>query len=392
LKRIILKPGKEQSVKRFHPWVFSGAIDRVSETPAEGEYLAVYSCDNVCLGTGHYHSGSIAIRMIEFSYSDPSSGFWKMKFEKALRLRVISGLFGKGHTNVFRLVNAEGDGFPGLIVDYYDGWVVMQAHSVGMCKISGQLAIVLKDLLGDNLNGIYDKTSPALKEKSGVSRESDHLLGDKKHAIVHEYGNKFRVNWVEGQKTGFFIDQRENRKLLEHYSCGKTVLNMFGYTGGFSVYAMRGGALKVTTVDSSKKAIGLADENIALNFPGDSRHESFGSEVFDYFRENNNRYDIIVIDPPAFAKSRKAQNNAIQAYKRLNAKALEHIVSGGILFTFSCSQVIGRQEFRQAVYSAALETGREAKIMHSLSHPPDHPFSIFHPEGEYLKGLVLQVS
>jgi 23S rRNA (cytosine1962-C5)-methyltransferase len=392
LKRIILKPGKDQSVKRFHPWVFSGAIDRVTETPGEGEYVAVYSHNKECLGTGHYHSGSIAVRMIEFSYSEPSADFWKTKFEKALRLRVISGLHDNGHTNVFRLVNAEGDGFPGLIVDFYNGSAVMQAHSVGMCKITSQLAEVLKDLLGENLAGIYDKTSPALKGRSGVVRESDHLLGDKENTIVLEYGNKFRVNWVEGQKTGYFIDQRENRKLLERYSYGKTVLNMFGYTGGFSVYAMRGGARKVNTVDSSKKAIGLADENIALNFPGDARHESFSMEVFDYFRENNQKYDIIVIDPPAFAKSRKAQNNAIQAYKRLNAKAMEHVMPGGILFTFSCSQVIGRQEFRQAVYSAALESGREAKIMHLLSHPPDHPVSIFHPEGEYLKGLVLQIS
>lgn len=297
MKRIILKPGKEQSVKRFHPWVFSGAIDRVTETPGEGEYVAVYSHNTECLGTGHYHSGSIAVRMIEFSYSEPSADFWKTKFEKALRLRVISGLYDNGHTNVFRLVNAEGDGFPGLIVDFYNGSAVMQAHSVGMCKITSQLAAVLKDLLGENLACIYDKTSPDLKARSGVVRESDHLLGDKENTIVHEYGNKFRVNWVEGQKTGFFIDQRENRKLLERYSCGKTVLNMFGYTGGFSVYAMRGGALKVNTVDSSKKAIGLADENIALNFPGDARHESFSNEVFDYFRENSQKYDLIVIDP-----------------------------------------------------------------------------------------------
>ncbi len=361
------------------------------EAPEEGECVAVYSHDNNCLGIGHYQSDSIAVRMIHFSYSEPSHGFWKAKFEKALDLRVFSGLSGQGQTNVFRLVHAEGDGFPGLIVDYYDGSVVVQAHSVGMCRITDQLAGVLQDLLGDKLVSLYDKSSPALKARAGRKQVNGMLIGDKKEAVVNENGNQFVVNWIDGQKTGFFIDQRENRKLLEHYSSGKKILNMFAYTGGFSVYAMRGGASQVHTVDSSKRAIELAGDNIALNFPGDTRNKLFCSEAFDYFRDSNDKFDIIILDPPAFAKSRKSQNNAIQAYKRLNARAVEYIEPGGLLFTFSCSQVVGREQFRQAVYSAALQSGREVKILHQLSQPADHPVSIYHPEGEYLKGFVLQV-
>jgi 23S rRNA (cytosine1962-C5)-methyltransferase len=361
------------------------------ETPEEGECVAVHSHDKKCLGIGHYQSDSIAVRMIHFSLSEPSSKFWKAKFEKALDLRVVSGLSGQGQTNVFRLVNAEGDGFPGLIVDYYDGSVVVQAHSVGMCRIIDQLADVLKDLLGDKLVSLYDKSSPALKARAGREQENGMLIGDKKEAVVNENGNQFLVNWVDGQKTGFFIDQRENRKLLEHYSSGKKILNMFAYTGGFSVYAMRGGASQVHTVDSSKRAIELAGENIGLNFPGDTRNKLFCSEAFDYFRECNDRFNIIILDPPAFAKSRKSQKNAIQAYRRLNARAVEYIEPGGLLFTFSCSQVVGREQFRQAVYSSALQSGREIRILHQLSQPADHPVSIYHPEGEYLKGFVLQV-
>ncbi len=391
MKKIILSPGKEQSLKRGHPWIFSGAIGSMTETPEEGECVAVYSRNNSCLGIGHYQTGTIAVRMIHFSYTEPVDGFWKRKFEKALYFRTMAGLHGKGNTNVFRIINAEGDGFPGLIVDFYNGSVVIQAHSVGMCRIIDQLAGVIRDVLPDNPVSIYDKSSPALKSKSGVKRVSDHLEGDKDETIVLENGKKFMVNWVEGQKTGFFIDQRDNRKLLEHYASGKKVLNMFGYTGGFSVYALSGGAGQVQTVDSSKKAIELAGENIALNFPGDSRNRSFCSEVFDYFRASNQKHDIIILDPPAYAKSIRSKNNALQAYKRLNAKAMEFVEVGGLLFTFSCSQVVSRESFRQAVYSAAIQSGREIRILHHLSQPPDHPVSIYHPEGEYLKGLVLQL-
>lgn len=391
MKKIILKTGKDQSVKRAHPWLFSGAIGMMTDTPQEGECVAVYSHDNKCLGTGHYQSGSIAVRMINFCYSEPSPMFWKEKLKKALQLRVIEGFYGKGDTNVFRLVNAEGDGFPGLIIDFYNGSLVMQAHSVGMCMIIDDLALVLKDILGDKLESIYDKSSPALKLRSGINRISDHLAGNKNETIIKEYGNKFMVNWVDGQKTGFFIDQRENRKLLEQYASGKRVLNMFAYTGGFSVYALRGGASQVETVDGSKKAIKLAVENIDLNFPGDTRNKSFSSEVFDHFKRSNDKYDIIILDPPAYAKSRRSLNNAVQAYKRLNAKAMEFIKPGGLLFTFSCSQVVSREYFRQAVYSASIQSGREIRILHHLSQPPDHPVSIYHPEGEYLKGLVLQI-
>lgn len=391
MKKIYLRRGKEQSLKRFHPWVFSGAIGKLEEVPGEGECVEVCSHDSVCMGTGHYHTGSIAVRMISFGCSEPAAGFWKAKIEKAVTLRMIAGFPDNGTTNVFRLINAEGDGFPGLIADYYNGSLVIQAHSAGMCRIIDLLVLILKDVLGEKLTGVFDKTPGTLLERAGIKRADRHLSGGDSETFVTEYGNRFRVNWVEGQKTGFFIDQRENRKILEKYSTGKRVLNMFSYTGGFSVYALRGGASLVHTVDSSRKAVDLADENISLNFPGDNRNSSFCSEAFDYFNECRERYDIIVLDPPAFAKSRKSLNNAVQAYRRLNAKAMEYLEPGGLLFTFSCSQVVGRDHFRQALYSAAIQSGREIRIIHQLSQPADHPVSIYHPEGEYLKGFVLQV-
>jgi 23S rRNA (cytosine1962-C5)-methyltransferase len=392
LKRLTLKPGKDQSLRRYHPWVFSGAIEKMSCFPEEGECVAVFSDNNECLGIGHYQSGSIAVRIIHFGYAEPSQGFWQEKVNKALQLRTDLGLYDDPQTSVFRLVNAEGDGFPGLIADYYNGSVVLQAHSAGMCRIIAGLSEAIKEVLGERLKGIYDKTPAELKARAGIDRVTNHLAGELDETIVKEYGCSFRVNWVGGQKTGFFIDQRENRKLLEYYSSGRKVLNMFAYTGGFSVYALRGGAERVETVDSSRKAVDLARENIELNFPGDSRSISVCSEVYDYFNTLAGRYDIIVLDPPAFAKSRKSRNNALQAYRRLNAKALDYIEPGGLIFTFSCSQVVGVEDFRQAVFSAAIQSGREISILHHLSQPADHPVSIYHPEGGYLKGLVLRVT
>ena len=387
MKKIILRSGKEQSLKRFHPWVFSGAIDNMEDTPDEGESVHLFSLTGECLGTGHYQTGSIAIRMISFRQEEPSDSFWTEKFRKALQLREKAGLYGGGNTNVFRLVNAEGDGCPGLIADYYNGTVVLQAHSHGFHRITEQLVRVLRQIFGNQLT-VFNKSplNPSRKSDEGKP-EASETPG----TIVDENGNRFRVDWAGGQKTGFFIDQRENRKLLEHYSKGMKVLNMFSYTGGFSVYALRGGASAVHTVDSSSPAINLANENITLNFPGDDRNSSFCNEAFDYFRDTKEKYDIIVLDPPAFAKNRKSQNNALQAYRRLNARALEFLAPGGLLFTFSCSQVVSRENFRQAVYSAALQNGREISILHQLSQGADHPVNIYHPEGEYLKGLVLRV-
>lgn len=360
------------------------------DIPEEGECVVIYSSNRECLGIGHYHSGSIAVRLLSFSYAEPSDEFWKIKFEKALKLRSLAGLYNGGDTNVFRLVNAEGDGFPGLIADFYNGTVVLQMHSAGMYRIREQLARVLIMVFGDRLKAVYDKC-PSDKVKAEENRSEGYIYGADGDHLVSEYGIKFLVDWVEGQKTGFFIDQRENRNLLQQYASKQKVLNMFAYTGGFSVYALRGGASQVHTVDSSARAIELAGENIEMNFPGDTRNKSFCCEVYDFFRETKHKYDIIILDPPAFARSRKSLNNALQAYRRLNAKAMEYIVPGGMLFTFSCSQVVGRKQFRQAVYSAALETGREARVMHLLAQPPDHPVSIYHPEGDYLKGLVMQV-
>jgi 23S rRNA (cytosine1962-C5)-methyltransferase len=329
--------------------------------------------------------------MISFTGDEPSDGFWKAKFEQALQLRVAAGLHGSLDTNVYRLVNAEGDGCPGLIADFFNGTLVLQAHTAGMYRIASQLTAVLKQLLGDNLKGVYDKALPALKNLYTADGGEGYLFGGPGDKTVIEHGNRFIVDWVGGQKTGFFTDQRENRKLLAHYSHDRKVLNMFSYTGGFSVYALRGGASLVHTVDSSARAIELADENIALNFQDERRNRSFCSEAFDYFSHASEKYDIIVLDPPAFAKNRKSANNALQAYKRLNAKAMDYIGEGGLLFTFSCSQVVSMDEFRQAVYSAAIQSGRNIRVLHRLSQPADHPVSIYHPEGEYLKGLVLQV-
>jgi 23S rRNA (cytosine1962-C5)-methyltransferase len=391
LSKIVLKPGKDQSMKRFHPWVFSGAIKNIPGNVKEGDVVTVYSDQNEFLGLGHYQIGSIAVRIFSFKNVVPDESFWKEKLQKAYNLRIALGLTNNSETNVYRLVHAEGDELPGLMIDIYNGTAVMQMHTVGMYQIRMQLANLLNEIMGEELKAVYDKSSKSIPFKSGVNPVDSYLIGKSEPTTVSEFGTFFKVDWEEGQKTGFFIDQRENRNLLQQYAKGRDVLNMFCYTGGFSFFAMKGGANLVHSVDSSAKAIDLTRENVELNFPGDPRHEAFMSDAFEYLRDIKNKYDLIVLDPPAFAKHREAVGQALQAYKRINAKAFEQIRPGGIIFTFSCSQVVGRDKFREAVFSAAAISGRSVRILHQLTQPADHPISIYHPEGEYLKGLVLYV-
>jgi 23S rRNA (cytosine1962-C5)-methyltransferase len=388
--KIYLKPKKEESLQRFHPWVFSGAIQRIDGKPTEGDLVEVYDCNKNYLATGHYQIGSITVRVVSFEQQSIDADFWQQKIEKAYTLRKSIGLVSKSN-NSYRLIHGEGDSLPGLIVDVYDDTAVMQAHSVGMHETRNQLAKAIVAAIPE-IKNVYYKSETTLPFKAPITPEDGYLIGsDTKTYTAIENGLKFHVDWLRGQKTGFFIDQRENRSLLERYSKGKSVLNMFCYTGGFSVYAMRGGATQVHSVDSSAKAIELTDKNIELNFPTDSRHASFDEDAFKYLNANEQKYDIIILDPPAFAKHREALRNALKGYKRLNAKGLEKIKPGGILFTFSCSQVVTKEQFRLAVFSAAAETGRNVRILHQLSQPADHPINIYHPEGEYLKGLVLWV-
>ncbi|MEN6452781.1 MAG: class I SAM-dependent rRNA methyltransferase [Prolixibacteraceae bacterium] len=388
---IVLGKGKEQSLQRFHPWVFSGANQKIEGQVREGDLVKVVSASHDFLAIGHYQIGSIAVRIISFRDVPVDASFWKAKLEGAIAVRRSLGLLNNEQTNVFRLVHGEGDGMPGLVVDFYNGTAVLQAHSIGMFLIRAELAQYLVDLLGDRLPAVYDKSDKTLPVKAAVNPENDYLYGSSEPTIVKEYGNSFYVDWVEGQKTGFFIDQRENRHLVQQYSLGKDVLNMFCYSGGFSFYAMRGGAKKVHSVDASVKAIELTNRNVELNFPGDPRHESYTADAFEFMRTIKNRYDVIILDPPAFAKHRNALHQALQAYKKLNARAFEQIRPGGIVFTFSCSQVVTKEKFREAVFSAAAISGRQVRILHQLNQPADHPINIYHPEGEYLKGLVLYV-
>jgi 23S rRNA (cytosine1962-C5)-methyltransferase len=387
---VILKAKKEESLLRFHPWVFSGAIQRIEGKPAEGDLVKVLDVNRGFLAIGHYQVGSIAVRVVCFEDVDISEAFWAEKITRAYQIRKSIGLT-TAQNNTYRLVHGEGDSLPGLIIDVYDDTAVMQAHSVGMHMIRHTLAeSIVKSVPG--VNNVYYKSETTLPFKAPVDPEDGYLVGsDTKNYTALENGLQFHVDWLRGQKTGFFVDQRENRALLERYSAGKSVLNMFCYTGGFSVYAMRGGATVVHSVDSSAKAIELTDKNIALNFPGDSRHASFTEDAFKYLNASDQKYDLIILDPPAFAKHRDALRNALKGYKRLNAKGFEKIKPGGIVFTFSCSQVVTREQFRLAVFSAAAESGRNVRILHQLSQPADHPVNIYHPEGEYLKGLVLWV-
>lgn len=389
--KITLKPGKDTSLRRFHPWVFSGAIDSIDQKVEEGDLVEVYDSKDNYLGTGHCQIGSIAVRVFTFENETIDLAFWKNKIQLAYNFRHNIGLAESTATNVYRLMYAEGDGLPGLVIDYYNGTAVLQTHSIGMHLVKNQIVEALQLIYGDQLKAVYDKSEETIPKQSLVKAKNGYLYGKLHSNEIIENGLKFFVDWEAGQKTGFFIDQRENRELLARYSKGKSVLNTFCYTGGFSVYAARAGATIVHSVDSSKKAIELTDKNIKLNDIGENVHQSFVSDVFDFLKGKENTYDIMVLDPPAFAKHRDTKHNAIQGYKRLNAEAIKQIKPGGLIFTFSCSQVVDRYSFNSAVMAAAILAGRKVRILHSLSQPPDHPVNIFHPEGEYLKGLVVYV-
>ena len=387
---VILKSGKDQSLKRFHPWIFSGAIKKIKGEPVEGQLVRVFSNQEEYLGTGHYQIGSIAVRIITFKDINIDFSFWIYKIRQAVDYRKEIGLEITPENNVIRLIHAEGDNLPGLIVDYYNGTAVVQMHSVGMFKNRDIIYQSLKEVMGDNLKAIYEKSEGTLPFKAKIEPKNGYIFGSITDKIVIENGLKFEIDWEAGQKTGFFIDQRDNRSLVEKYSNGKKVLNMFCYTGGFSVYALRGKAKTVISVDSSKLAIDQTKKNVELNFKT-ANHESICEDAFTFLDNMNEDYDLIILDPPAFAKHNDVLQNALQGYKRLNAKALGKIKRGGILFTFSCSQVVSKENFRKSVFAAAANTGREVKILHQLSQPPDHPVNIYHPESEYLKGLVLHV-
>lgn len=391
-KKVYLKLGKEESLKRFHPWVFSGAIARVEGEPEEGEVVDVYTSQKEFIACGHFQVGSIAVRVLSFRQETIDHAFWVRRLEVAKDLRRALGLIGNPQNNTYRLVHGEGDNLPGLIIDVYDHTAVMQAHSAGMHVYRMEIADALSEVMGDVIQNIYYKSETTLPFKADLlATENGFIKGGSPENIAMENGLKFHVDWLKGQKTGFFVDQRENRHLLEHYAKGRNVLNMFCYTGGFSFYAMRGGANLVHSVDSSAKAIDLTNENVELNFPGDARHQAFAEDAFKFLDRMGDQYDLIILDPPAFAKHRDALRNALRGYTKLNAKAFEKIRPGGILFTFSCSQVVNKQDFRNAVFTAAAQSGRSVRILHQQTQPGDHPVNIYHPEGEYLKGLVLYV-
>ena len=393
-KKIYLKRGKEESLLRFHPWIFSGAINYMDEGIGEGDTVRVMTHQGDFIAVGHYQIGSIAVRVLSFRDITIDKSFWESRLQAALEVRMSLGLLcddGARLNNTFRLVHGEGDNLPGLIIDCYGQTAVMQAHSVGMHVERMAVANALKKVMGDRIAHVYYKSETTLPFKADLGQENGFIIGGSTENTTTENGLKFHVDWLKGQKTGFFVDQRENRSLLEHYAKGKRVLNMFCYTGGFSVYAMRGGAEIVHSVDSSAKAIELTNQNVALNFPGDSRHQAFCDDAFKYLDHNDQKYDLIILDPPAFAKHRGALRNALKGYTRLNVKGFERIKHGGILFTFSCSQVVTKENFRNAVFTAAAQAGRKVRILHQLHQPADHPINIYHPEGEYLKGLVLYV-
>lgn len=390
-KRIYLKKGKEASLQRFHPWVFSGAVARADKGIQEGEIVEVYTANQEFIAVGHFQIGSIAVRVLSFRQQVINKAFWTQRLQAAYRMRKAVGLDYTDTHNSFRLVHGEGDFLPGLIVDFYGSTAVMQAHSVGMHMHRQEIAECIVAVSEGNIKNVYYKSETTLPYKADTGAENGYLIGSDTDAIALENGIQFCIDWERGQKTGFFIDQRSNRQLLEHYAKGRRVLNMFCYTGGFSCYAMRGGAACVHSVDSSSKAIDLVNKNMEMNFPGDTRHEAFTQDAFKFLEQMDPNYDLIVLDPPAFAKHRDALRNALQGYKRLNAKAFEKIKSGGILFTFSCSQAVDKDQFRLAVFSAAAISKRKVRILHQVTQPVDHPINIYHPEGEYLKGLVLYV-
>ena len=390
-KQIFLKRGKEESLKRFHPWIFSGAIHHMDEGIDEGETVRVITAAGEFIAVGHYQIGSIAVRVLSFEDIEINTDFWCERLQSALDVRIGVGIADSPTNNTYRLVHGEGDYLPGLVIDCYGSTAVMQAHSVGMHVCRNEICQALVQVMGDRIANVYYKSETTLPYKADLHQENGFLVGGDASNVAMENGLKFHIDWLRGQKTGFFVDQRENRSLLEQYAKGKSVLNMFCYTGGFSVYAMRGDAKQVHSVDSSAKAIELTNDNVALNFPGDARHEAFCEDAFKYLDEHDQQYDLIVLDPPAFAKHRAALRNALKGYNRLNVKGLQRIKKGGILFTFSCSQVVTKDNFRNAVFTAAAQVGRKVRILHQLHQPADHPINIYHPEGEYLKGLVLYV-
>ena len=394
-KKVYLRRGKEESLKRFHPWVFSGAIERMDDGIEEGDIVDVITHYGDFIARGHFQRGSIMVRILTFDDEPIDDGYWQQRLSVASDVRKKMN-FGT-QTDAYRLVHGEGDCLPGLIIDIYGKTAVMQAHSIGMHVCRKEIGKALMAVLSDKIENVYYKSEMTLPFKEEVV--NGFLYGETKDDIAIENGLKFHVDWLRGQKTGFFVDQRENRALLEKYSAGRRVLNMFCYTGGFSFYAMRGGAEVVHSVDSSEKAIALTNSNVELNFPNDTRHKAFCEDAFKFLSnipDGNNPnsqspYDLIILDPPAFAKHRGALHNALKGYTRLNAKAMEKIAPGGILFTFSCSQVVTKDNFRNAIFTAAAQSGRKIRILHQLHQPADHPINIYHPEGEYLKGLVLYI-
>ena len=394
--KVILKKGRDESLRRFHPWVFSGAIAQIVGSPAEGDIVGVYAADGSYLAAGHYQIGSIAVRVLSFDGDVLAPDFWRTMIGRAYRVRAAAGLSGAGTTNCYRLVHGEGDNLPGLIIDYYDGVCVLQAHSVGMFRARKQISEALTDVYGDALKAVYDKSSGTAPFKAGLDLVDGYLYRrpdfSDDEQLVLENGCKFLVNWTQGQKTGFFLDQRENRALVGKYAAGRRVLNLFCYTGGFSIYALGAGAVHVDSVDSSRKAMDMVDKNVALNGFDPERHTSYCTDAIDFLKNvPEDRYDLMIVDPPAFAKHRGALSNALRAYQRLNAAAIAKVAPGGFIFTFSCSQVVDKEAFALAVFSAAAQTGRSVRILARLTQPADHAVNIYHPEGEYLKGLLLYV-
>lgn len=390
-KSIYLKKGKDESLKRFHPWIFSGAIQHMDEGIEEGDTVRVITSDGDFIAVGHYQKGSIAVRVLSFQDITIDAAFWKENLKSAFNMRLAIGLADNTENNTYRLVHGEGDNLPGLVVDCYGKTAVMQAHSVGMHVNRKAICDALMEVMDGRIQNIFYKSETTLPFKANIEQENGFIYGGNGDNVAVENKLKFHIDWLKGQKTGFFVDQRENRSLLEKYSKNRSVLNMFCYTGGFSVYAMRGGAELVHSVDSSAKAIELTNANMEMNFPDDSRHHAYCEDAFKYLDEHNDKYDLIVLDPPAFAKHRSALHNALKGYIRLNYKGLQRIKHGGILFTFSCSQAVNKDQFRAAVFTAAAQAKRKVRILHQLHQPADHPINIYHPEGEYLKGLVLYV-
>ena len=391
MKNLLLKRGKEESLLRFHPWVFSGAIQKADESLEEGEVVRVMTSNGDFIAVGHYQIGSIAVRVLSFHDVEIDDQFWYSRLKSALEMRRSIGIADNPQNNTYRLVHGEGDLLPGLVIDVYGKTAVMQAHSVGIHVSRIQIAEQLMAVMEGRIENVYYKSETTLPYKADLGQENGFIFGGSDDNTAVENGLMFYVDWLRGQKTGFFVDQRENRSLLEKFAKDKNVLNMFCYTGGFSFYAMRGGARLVHSVDSSAKAIELTNRNVALNFPGDNRHQAFCEDAFKYLEQAGDHYNLIILDPPAFAKHRGALHNALKGYTRLNHKAFQKIQPGGILFTFSCSQVVTKDNFRNAVFTAAAQADRKVRILHQLHQPADHPINIYHPEGEYLKGLVLYV-